>query len=158
MIGWEEISHTRLRADSVAQLWANDMVQNAVRQGAKVILSPAKFAYLDMQYDPSTPLGLHWAGYVSVQDSYNWEPAELVKGIGEADILGIEAPLWSETLLQRVDVEFMLFPRLPGLAEIGWSPAGERSWVEYRDRLGAHGPRLKAQRINFFAAPRIPWQ
>jgi len=111
-----------------------------------------------MQYDASTPLGLHWAGYVSVEDAYTWDPASEVAGLAEGDILGVEAPLWSETLQTIDDVEFMVFPRLPGEAEIGWSPAAGRGWDEYRLRLGAHGPRLAALGVHFYPSAQIDWQ
>jgi len=72
--------------------------------------------------------------------------------------LGVEAPLWSETLQTIQDIEFMAFPRLPGVAEIGWSPAGNRGWDEYKIRLGAHGPRLTAMEVNFYRSPQVPWK
>lgn len=55
------------------------------------------------------------------------------------------------------DIEYMAFPRLPGLAEIGWSPATGRGWDEYKFRLAAHQPRLHALRVNYYAAPEVPW-
>jgi hexosaminidase len=158
MIGWEEIAGTTLLPSSVVQYWHNPIVGQAARQGAKVIMSPAARTYLDMKYDSSTALGLNWAGYVDVQDSYAWDPATYVADVSEGDILGVEAPIWSETLETMQDVEFMAFPRLPGCAEIGWSPMSGRGWDEYRKRLGAHGPRLTALGVNFYRAETIPWQ
>ena len=114
-------------------------------------------AYLDMKYDASTPLGLNWAGYVDVKEAYTWDPATQVTGVSESDVLGVEAPLWSETLQTIEDVEFMTFPRLPGYAEIGWSPETGRNWDEYRTRLAAQGPRLAALGVNFYRSPLIPW-
>jgi hexosaminidase len=70
----------------------------------------------------------------------------------------MEVPLWSETLRTIRDVEFMAFPRLPGIAEVGWSPAAGRRWEEYRLRLAAHGRRMDALGVNFYRAPEIPWK
>jgi hexosaminidase len=81
-----------------------------------------------------------------------------VAGVGESDILGVEAPLWSETLRTIGDIEFMAFPRLVGIAEIAWSPAAGRAWDEYRQRLAAHGGRLQALGVNFYRAPQIDWR
>ena len=36
-------------------------------QGNRVIMSPADRAYLDMSYDEASPLGLSWAGHISVR-------------------------------------------------------------------------------------------
>ena len=141
MIGWEEIGRARLRRGTVVQHWNTDPAKialsgRAVQQGAKVIMSPAAHAYLDMKYDASTSLGLQWAGYTSVQDAYAWDPARTVPGVGARDVLGVEAPLWGETVHSIRDAEYLAFPRLIGVAEIGWSPARGRSWADYRRRLG----------------------
>ena len=62
-----------------------------------------------------------------MQTSYAWDPATFVADVAEDDILGVEAPIWSETLETMQDVEQMAFPRLLSIAEIGWSPmAGAR--------------------------------
>lgn len=159
MIGWEEIANAKLLNTSIAQYWKNStLAQRAVQQGAKLIMSPASKAYLDIKYSPETPLGLNWAGYTSVQDAYTWDPATQVDEVSESDILGVEAPLWTETIETMDDIEFMAFPRLAGYAEIGWSPATGRSWDEYRTRLGAQATRLEAMGMNFFRSPLVPWQ
>ena len=116
-----------------------------------------EYAYLDMKYDDSTVLGLDWAGTINVEKAYAWDPATYMSGVSEADIIGIEAPLWSETLETMADVEYMAFPRLAGLAEIAWSPAQDRSWQEYRQRLAIHGTRLAALEVHFHRSPLVPW-
>ncbi len=162
MVGWEEIAAARLAPSTIAQFW-NTRSQDpslacaAAAQGVKVILSPASRAYLDMQYDPSTPLGLNWAGYVEVRDAYEWEPATIVPGLPPENILGVESALWTETVETRADIEFLTFPRLAGCAEIGWSPSSGRSWEEYRQRLAAHGIRWQAQKVNFYRSPQVAW-
>jgi hexosaminidase len=165
MMGWQEIAAADAAPGSVAQYWntasgsepGTTLARTAVSKGMKIVMSPANRAYLDMQYNPDTPLGLHWAGYVEVRDAYEWDPARLVDGVGESDVLGVEGPLWSETLDESPDIEFMAFPRLPGLAELGWSPRTGRSWDEYRFRLAAQGPRWDALGINYYRSPQVPW-
>jgi hexosaminidase len=159
MVGWEETARSRLHATSVVQHWYDAaLAARAVGQGAKVIMSPAAKAYLDMKYTPDTELGLVWAGTTDVRDAYTWDPATQVAGVSERDVLGVEAPLWSETTKTIADVEQLAFPRLIGHAEIGWSPRQGRSWKEYRWRLAAHGPRLRAQGVAYHASPQVPWR
>lgn len=159
MIGWDEVQHAKLSPESVAQFWASDEnALGAVKQNVKLIMSPARKAYLDMKYDSISPLGLHWAGYIEVDDGYNWDPATLVKGISKTNILGVESPLWTETIETMDDIEYMVFPRLPGYAEIGWSQDSLRSWASYKNRLGAHYKRFKAMEINFYESGRVPWK
>jgi hexosaminidase len=159
MIGWEETARAALHRTSVVQHWHDgELARAAVARGAKLIMSPATKAYLDMKYDPGTALGLTWAGTTSVRDAYAWDPATVVQGIRERDVLGVEAPLWSETTTTVAELDFLAFPRLLGHAEIGWSPARGRSWGEYRRRLGAHGPLLRRLGVAFHPAPGIPWR
>jgi hexosaminidase len=165
MMGWNEIAGADAAPGSVAQWWhtetgseeGTELGRTAVAKGMKLVMSPANRAYLDMQYTPESPLGLHWAGYVEVQDAYSWDPATQVDGVGEKDLLGVEGALWSETIDSSPDIEFLAFPRLPGLAEIGWSPREGRSWEEYRHRLAAQGPRWDALGINYYRSPQVPW-
>jgi hexosaminidase len=156
-VGWNEIGEAELLPGTIAQLWAGAGSQEAKNQGAKLILSPANKVYLDMKYDASTPLGLDWAGLLSVKDSYDWDPGSYMAGLEESDILGIEAPLWTETVLNMKDIEYLTFPRLPGIAELAWSPRGQR-WEEYRQRLATHGKRMEAMGINFYKSPDVDWQ
>jgi len=158
MVGWEEIARADLHPTSIVQHWSSDLAARAVEQGLRVILSPASRAYLDMQYDSATPLGLHWAGTIEVRDAYDWDPAAQVPGIAEEAILGIEAPLWTETLRTLADIDYMAFPRLAAIAELGWSARGGHSWPDFRERLASHGPRLAAMGVPFYRSPQIDWK
>ena len=62
--------------------------------------------------------------------------------IYESAILGVEAPLWSETPATMSDVEFLAFPRLVVVAEVAWSVESVRQWDEFRVRLGAQAPNI----------------
>jgi hexosaminidase len=159
-IGWQEITKAKLLPDTVAQYWDHRIggdVVRAARQGTRLVLSPAERAYLDMKYDERTTLGLEWAGHVEVRDAYEWDPSTLLDGVGDDRVLGVESQLWSETLERIEDVEYMTFPRLPGIAEVGWSPAAGRRWDDYRRRLAAHGPRWSAMAVHYYRSPQVPW-
>ena len=123
VLGWDDIASATLIPNSAVQYWAKaENAIKAVAQGAKVLFSPSKYAYIDMQYNSTSIFGLHWAAYIEVDDAYNWDPESLVPGIKKENIIGIEAPLWAETIATRAEAEYLLFPRLPGYAEIGWTP------------------------------------
>jgi hexosaminidase len=55
------------------------------------------------------------------------------------------------------DIEYLAFPRLPGIAEVAWSAASTRNWDEYKIRLGNHGPRMKAMGIDFYPSTKVKW-
>ena len=121
-------------------------------------MSPAPKAYLDMKYTPQIAARADLGGYDTVRDAYTWDPATQIPGVGDSEILGVEAPLWTETVVTRADLDYLVFPRLIGQAEIGWSPAAGRTWRRYRWRLAAHGPRLDALGVAFHASPEVPWR
>ena len=158
MLGWEEVARAPIHRTTLVQHWHDPrLARAAVARGAKLVLSPATKTYLDMKYTRSSELGLTWAGTTSVRAAYDWDPATLVDGVEERDVAGVEAPLWSETISTRAGLDHLAFPRLLGVAEIGWSPADGRSWREYRRRLAAQGPRLDALGVAFHADPSVPW-
>lgn len=162
-VGWDDVAEVDLGPGAVVQVWRPQSpavaasVAEAVAAGATVVLSPSDRIYLDIKYDEDTVLGLTWAGLNGVRDAYDWDPGAFMEGVPEAAVLGVEAPLWSETLATIGDVEFMAFPRLAGVAEAGWSPQAARSWDGYRARLGAQGPRWVALGLNFYRSPEVEW-
>ena len=159
VVGWDEIAPASLAPGTIVQHWRPDGAPTAaVAKGAKVVMSVANRAYLDMKYDNTTPIGLNWAANIEVRDAYEWDPADVAPGIPAEALAGVEAPIWSETLATIRDVEFMAFPRLPALAEVAWTREGARKWEDFRVRLGAHGPRFTALGINFYRSPQVPWR
>ncbi|RSS58421.1 beta-N-acetylhexosaminidase [Streptomyces sp. WAC06614] len=161
VVGWHEITRATPLPSTVAQFWGTTRIDttlaNAAAQGTKVVMSPANLAYLDMKYDRRTPLGLSWAGYIEVDKAYDWDPAARVTGVGESAVLGVEAPLWTETVVTPADIDYLAFPRLPALAELGWSPWSTHDLASFKRRLGAQGPRWKALGMNYYRSPKISW-
>ncbi|OZM73502.1 beta-N-acetylhexosaminidase [Amycolatopsis antarctica] len=159
--GWHEIAQADLPASAVPQYWGTEGedadLAEKVAAGTKVLVSPANKTYLDMKYDENTPVGLSWAGLIEVQTAYDWDPATAVAGVGEESITGVEAPMWTETIETREHIDLMSFPRLPAIAEIGWSQQADRNWDTFRTRLAMQGPRLEAQGIGFYRSPQVEW-
>lgn len=179
VVGWDEVALVDLHPESFVQLWRplwrgeeeedwspetrqaaqalRDGLSRAISQGGRVILSPADRLYLDMKYDTATALGLVWAGTVDARTTYDWRVEDLFESVPEGAIAGVEAPLWSETLGTLDDFEYMAFPRLAGVAELGWSPQEARDWKRFRRRLGAQSTRWAALGVNFMRDPGVPW-
>ncbi|MEV7288120.1 beta-N-acetylhexosaminidase [Streptomyces sp. NPDC093252] len=165
VVGWHQLTGAVPARGALVQYWGLDgtpaaekeRVAAAARAGTGVILSPADRVYLDMKYDADTPLGLDWAGYVDVRRSYEWEPGDYLAGVPAGAVRGVEAPLWSETLVDSAGVEFMAFPRVVGVAELGWSSVGVRGWADYRVRLGEQGERWGVMGVGFYRAEGVPW-
>ncbi|MGH3450680.1 MAG: beta-N-acetylhexosaminidase [Haloechinothrix sp.] len=161
VLGWHEYAEAQLPDTAVVQYWrieaTNEPVRKAAQAGRQVLMSPANKTYLDMKYFESDPWGNKWAGPVSVRTAYDWDPAGFLHGVGEESILGVETPLWTELVESEEDVERMAFPRIPAIAEVGWSAQSAREWPEFSERLAAHASRLNAQGIDFHRSPDVPW-
>lgn len=158
MVGWEEIAQGNIDSTAIVQYWhSSDYARMAADKGAKILFSPSTRVYLDMQYDSTSRIGLHWAAYIEVDSSYQWDPAKLVPGIERDQIIGIEAPLWTETVVTMDDIEYLVFPRLPGIAEIAWTPASSQNWNDYKVRVSHHAKPWKALGIDYYRSPKIEW-
>lgn len=176
-IGWHELADAdNLEPGTVLQFWGTGnsatAIDNGLRQGAKVLMSPANLTYLDMCYGRGandSPC-YNWAGLISIEKSYSWDPGKYLRSgsqfVAEDKIVGLEAPLWSETAPQTKSgvskndwIDRRAFPRLASYAELGWSPVAGRSWAEYKVRLGHQGARWEALGVKYFPSDeQIPWQ
>lgn len=146
-IGWDPIDTApEINSSVILQNW-KDSNEAARKKNMNMIISIAKKAYLDMKYDESTPYGLDWAGYIPVETAYNWDPTEFAP---KELVLGIEAPLWTETISTTEEMDYMIYPRLLGYAEIGWTPKESRDWNEYKLRLKKQGSRMNYEGINYY--------
>jgi hexosaminidase len=165
MVSWHELAKAHPDPATVLQYWGTAKTEpevvagvvSAVNRGNRVILSPGDRTYLDQKYDENTEIGLEWAAHIETEDAYSWNPAAYLPEIPESAILGIEAPLWSETTSTMADLEFLAFPRLPAIAELAWSPAETHNWSAFRTRLATHGPRWTTAGIKYYPSPQIAW-
>ncbi|MGG7465608.1 family 20 glycosylhydrolase [Plantibacter sp. YIM 135347] len=167
VIGWHEMGKSpALVPGTIGQYWNYlvpqeghaEELRSFVDQGGKAVMSPADVAYVDMKYTEDFPLGLTWAeGPTSVEASYGWDPAAIVEGVTEESILGVEAPLWTETVVSSADIESLVFPRLASVAETGWSAAGPKDWSEFRSRLAELGQDWTAAGVAFHRSPEVDW-
>ncbi len=158
MIGWDEVATADIDSTSISQFWASkENADLSIQKGMKVIMSPAKKAYLDMQYDTLSKHGLHWAAYIPVDTAYIWTPEEY-EGIPIENILGVEAPLWSETISNIDELEYLAFPRAIGYSELSWTPKENRDWESYKVRLANQAPFLDRMDVKYYPSPLIDWK
>jgi hexosaminidase len=175
-IGWHEMGACdALPEGTIGQYWdfrsprgsSGEDIVSFVRQGGAAILSPADVAYLDIVYEAGDEIGQDWAdGPTSVRDSFDWDPARIVPGLGDAHILGVEAPLWTETVATIEEAEEMAFPRLAAVAEIGWSSApadtepveAARDFSDFANRLAWLAEHWDASGTRYRRATDVPWR
>ncbi|MFS4467385.1 family 20 glycosylhydrolase [Maribacter sp. 2210JD10-5] len=158
MIGWDEVAVADVDSTSISQWWKSEKnAKLAIQKNMKMIVSPANKAYLDMEYDTLSKHGLHWAAYIPVDTAYIWN-AETYGNIPMENILGVEAPLWSETISTIEELEYLAFPRIIGYSELSWSTIENRDWEDYKVRLGDQAPYLDRMNVKYYPSPRIDWK
>lgn len=174
----------RVRAQAAAELaLASRDIEAVTAASVPVIVSPLPFCYLDVRYaEPSADraqedrrdrLGLRVYAPRDVAASFGWEPAEALGPGRAAQVAGVEAAIWAETITGFDDLCFLLLPRLAGVAHKAWStpslagePAGQPpaepdgapgGWAAHRHRLARHGLLWAAEGLTYFRSSAVDW-
>lgn len=146
IIGWNQAMKPGLLEEALIQYWAGDkkVMRDAVIAGRQVIMSPFLETYLDHSYD-LTPL----------KRAYRFEPSFLADGMDESNILGLEAPLWTEFVPNQRRQDYQVFPRLCAFAETGWSARKGKDYQDFLTRLNGFLQRLDQRGVGY--APPEVW-
>jgi len=148
LMGWNEILGSDLSKDAIIQYWVRNKknLLQAVRNGQKVVNSAYLDTYLDHSY-ALTPLSR----------AYNFEP--LFKELdpkSAQNILGLEAPMWTEWVPNRPRLDYQTYPRLTAFAEVGWTPKSLRDYANFRERITHFNRRLDILGVGY--APEGDWE
>ena len=146
-MAWHEAGSAQVAEGTIGQFWGRlvpsaehaDAARRFAERGGSLVMSPCDAAYIDQKYDASFPLGLDWAAVIDLETAYSWEPTDIVPGLPAAAVIGVEAPLWAETITALDDADQLFFPRAAAIAELGWSAREQRDWESFRTRVGALG-------------------
>lgn len=141
LIGWNEILVDNLDPEAVVQYWVGKekTVMQHIRNGRKAILSNFAAYYLDHSYAHS-----------SLDKVYLYEPvfAQLEREY-HGNILGIEAPLWTEFVPSRARLDWQVFPRLLAVAEAAWLAAEKKDLGSFHERLPAFLAQMDQKNIGY---------
>jgi len=153
MIAWQEVveGKPKLRQENILMAWKSPKAgKTMIKKRLNVIMAPVQYLYFDQQYTRSKKEPGHtWSTPVSTQKTYSFNVNN------SPYISGVQACLWSETLLTEKIADYLAWPRTFALAEIAWSEQKSRNWKEFQQRASTEGlKRLKAQGIHF--RPIVP--
>jgi hexosaminidase len=138
-------------------------IGQALARGVPVIVSPQSHCYFDVPYadPPADPgqserrdrVGLRHYARRTLEATFDWEPVAALGADARPDhVAGVGAALWCETVRDVDDLTFLLLPRLAGIAEKAWGPAGAVAWPEHRDALDRHARLWGQDGLTFFRA------
>ncbi|MEG2819728.1 MAG: glycoside hydrolase family 20 protein [Muribaculaceae bacterium] len=138
MVGWDEVLEGNVGKDVVVMSWRGNAggIEGA-KQKHKVIMTPNSHMYFDfyqskdIQFEPFA-IG----GFTPVEKVYSFEPVPTELTAEEAKyIIGVQANLWTEYILNFKQVQYMVLPRMAALCEVQWRKAGSKNYYAFKERL-----------------------
>lgn len=180
LIGWDEILEGGLN-ESVAVM--NRFGEKSAREQAKqkipLVMAPGNSGlYFDYAQSASDMEPINHGGYSPLWKSYIYNPVP--SGLTKAEenyILGVEGCIWTEHIGTISKLQYMMLPRLLGLAEAGWSATANKNYglfsknilpkhLQRFDKLGYNyrvptaseytDTVLVGERFNFDFIPLVP--
>ena len=152
IIGWDEIIEGGLSPTAPVMSWRGEEGGiKAVKAGNQAIMTPGKYCYLDAFQDAPNTQPMAIGGYLTLEKVYSFEPVPDSLSTKEAElILGVQGNVWTEYIPTPEHFEYMIYPRILALAEIGWSPSGGKKWDNFHTRALQAVNILREQGYNPF--------
>ena len=157
IIGWDEIIEGGLSPTATVMSWRGEEGGiKAVKAGNQAIMTPGKYCYLDAFQDAPNTQPMAIGGYLTLEKVYSFEPVPDSLSTKEAElILGVQGNVWTEYIPTPEHFEYMIYPRILALAEIGWSPSGGKKWDNFHTRALQAVNILREQGYNPFLEKEI---
>ena len=150
-IGWDEILDGGLAEGATVMSWRGTQGGvTAASMGHDVIMSPGDYCYFDSSQDAPFSQPKSFSGYRPLEQVYSFEPSEGVADEYVRHLLGLQANLWSEFVPAGEYMEYLLYPRVFAIAEIGWSPAGGKDYTRFRENAVRLAEKLRSKGYNTF--------
>lgn len=151
VMGWDELTQSQIPDNAIVFGWRGlgEAALKAARQGHRFVMTPARVMYLIRYQGPQWFEPYTYFGNNTLKDVYGYEPVQPswnddIKSL----LMGVQASMWTEFCNQTSDVEYMLFPRLAAVAEVGWTSSGKKDWKGFLNALDCFTERLIVKRVN----------
>jgi hexosaminidase len=153
MIAWQEVTEgkAKLRQNNIFMAWKSPKAgMKMIKKHRNVIMTPVQYLYFDQQYTRSKKEPGHtWSTPVSTQKIYSFQP------LNSSYMRGVQACLWSETLLNEKIADYLAWPRAFALSEVAWTEQKKRKWGDFQKRASKAGlKRLQIQGVHY--RPVVP--
>ena len=151
IIGWDEILEGGLAPNATVMSWrGTEGGLAAVNSGHKAVMTPGGYCYLDSYQDAPHTQPMAFGPYMPLQKVYSYNPREGLNAEQAQLIYGIQGNLWVEYIPTEELVEYMIYPRILAIAEIGWSNPAERNYDEFKQRAITAVNKLRSKGYNAF--------
>ena len=140
MLGWDEILESDIPGDAIVISWRGiaGAIEGA-RRGNKVVLTPNTHLYFDFYQSKDQQLEpFAIGGFTPVEKVYSFEPVPRELNDEQKKlVIGCQANLWTEYILDFPQVQYMELPRMAALAEVQWTAPEKKDFESFKDRIPA---------------------
>jgi len=152
IIGWDEILQGGLAPKATVMSWRGEKGGiAAAQQNHNVIMTPMKPCYFD-HYQSKNRANEPFAigGYNSLKAVYQYQPIPKELQVDKQHyILGSQANVWTEYMINPQQVEYMAYPRICALSEVLWTGDARGSYANFLQRLKRHFYRLNTWKVHY---------
>jgi hexosaminidase len=118
-----------------------ESLNEAISKGYKIVLCPRLPLYLDFVQDSTHRSGRKWdkIKFNSYLDIYHFPENSIASDVyDKPNILGLQGNLWTEAVISKKRLQYLIFPRMASLAEAGWTAGPAKNDSLFNARLKAH--------------------
>lgn len=134
MIGWDEILDGGVPEGARVMSWRGMTGgEKAAGAGYETIMTPQGHCYLDAYQDAPYKEPIAFGTIVPLNKVYNFDPAPDSMTNNEK-VVGVQTNLWTEKIEAESHAEYMLYPRVFAIAEVGWTAQNLREFGNFRKR------------------------
>ena len=155
LVFWNEVLHgntASLGTDITIMAWigADRAAKEAATRGMTTILSPQIPYYINRRQSKlETEPKSQGYGDETVERVYNYKPMNDVAEELQSKYLGVQANFWTEWVIEPSVVQYLMFPRLAAVAEAGWTPAEQRNYDDFLNRLQGEAKYYQLKGVDY---------
>jgi len=152
IIGWDEILDGGLAPNATVMSWrGTEGGIAAARMGHYAIMTPESHCYLDHYQDDPETQPLAFGACIPIGQTYSYDPAPDSLGSDICKyILGVQGNVWAEYLPTYEHAEYMIYPRIIALAEVGWTPMENKHPESFKRRINNEIRYIRTKGYNPF--------
>ncbi|TAJ06832.1 beta-hexosaminidase [Marinilabiliaceae bacterium JC017] len=154
-IGWDEILSGDVNKNTTVMGWRGNgqYGYEAGYKGNTFVMCPARSLYFIRYQGPQWFEPLTYFGNVTLKDVYTYEPLpDTLNAEVAGRLQGVQGCLWTEFVTSAKEMEYMTYPRLMALAEVGWTLPANKNWDRFIERLENKFVWLKELDIRYSCA------
>lgn len=136
LLGWDEILDGGLSPNATVMSWrGTEGGLRAIASGHRAIMTPGEYCYLDAYQDAPHTQPEAFGGYLPLQKVYSYDPMPDTLTAAQSSLLyGVQGNLFAEYIPTDAHMEYMMYPRLFAIAEVGWSSPEDKDYTHFHHR------------------------